>query len=205
MAAWAAGLAPPDIGFARAFTVTGLLACLVATYVALFTDPTTAMKVRRVATAWARGDRRRALEELPLWPTSLAPAFAFALAAPFAFAGVREWLDLPDWKAIGDFATRAPLALAFAAARDGAILVFFASAAKPRRVEGATILYLALLWWVIPGLLAVAGLASVAQFVNPFLTGSGTTAAVVMGAQAALAIGLAASRWRGNYGRPAPR
>jgi len=116
---------------------------------------------------------------------------------------VREWLDLPDWKAIGDFATRAPLALAFAAARDGAILVFFASAAKPRRVEGATILYLALLWWVIPGLLAVAGLASVAQLVNPFLSGSGTTAAVVMGAQSILAGGLAFSRWRRHYGVPA--
>lgn len=205
LAAWGAGFAPPDIGFGRAFAVTGLLACLGATYLALFTDPTTAMKVRRVMAAWARGDRRRALEELPLWPTSLAPAFAFALAAPFAFAGVREWLDVPDWKAIGDFVTRAPLALAFAALRDGAILVFFASAAKPRRAEGATILYLALLWWVIPGLLAVAGFASLAQLVNPFLSGSGTTAAVVMGVQAALAIALAASRWRRNYGRPVPR
>jgi hypothetical protein len=201
-AAWASGFAPPDVGYGRAFTGVGLLVSLAATYLALFSDPTTAMQVRRLVAARGRGDRRRCLEELPLWPTTLVLAFAFAIAAPFAFAGIGQWLDVPDWKSVGNFVTRAPLALALAAARDGAILVFFASAAKPRRVEGATVLYLALLWWVIPGLLSVAGLASVALLVNPFLTGSGTTAAVVMGAQALLAAWLAASRWRRHYGRP---
>ncbi len=201
--AWAAGFAPADVGFARAFTGVGLLVCVGATYLALFSDPTTAMIVRRVVAAWARGDRRRALEELPLWPTTLALSFAFALAAPFVFSGAGRWLEIADWKAVGDYVTRAPLALAFATARDGAILVFFASAAKPRRVEGATVLYLALLWWVIPGLLSVMGLGSVAAVVNPFLSWSGTTAAVVMGAQALLAGALAFTRWRRNYGRPA--
>jgi len=201
-AAWLAGFAPPDVGFLRAFTGVGLLVAIAATYVALFAEPTTAMGIRRVLAAWRRPDWRRALQELPLWPTTLALAFAFALAAPVVFPGFARALDIPDWKDIGDFVTRAPLALAFAAARDGAILVFFASAPKPRRVEGATLLYIALLWWVVPGLLSVMGLASFATLVNPFLSLSGTTAAVAMGAQAAVAVWLAASRWRRNYGRP---
>jgi hypothetical protein len=200
---WISGFSPADVSFVRAFTGVGLLACLGATYLALFSEPTTAMGLRRVFAAWGRGERRRALEELPLWPTTLALAFLFALAAPLVFAGVGQAIELRDLKQVGDFITRAPLALAFAAARDGAILVFFASAAKPRRVEGATLLYLALLWWVVPGLLSVMGLASVASLVNPFLTLSGTTAAVVMGTQAAVAAWLAAARWRRNYGRPA--
>jgi hypothetical protein len=202
-ALWLTGFSPADVGFVRAFTGVGLLACLGATYLAFFSEPTTAMGLRRVATAWGRGDRRRALQELPVWPTTLVLAFLFALAAPFVFAGVGQAFDLLPARQVGDFVTRAPFALALAAARDGAILVFFASAARPRRVEGSTLLCLALLWWVIPGLLSVMGLGDAAAVVNPFLSWSGTTAAVVMGVQAAIAAWLAAARWRRHYGRPA--
>lgn len=201
-AAWATGFAPADVGFGRAFVGLGLLATLAATYFALLTEPADAMQLRRMAAAFSRGDSRRVLEELPLWSSTLALAYGFALVAPAAFSGVSRWLDATDWYAVGEFVRHAPLALAFAALRDAAVFVYFASAPRPRRAAGAAMLYLALLWWVVPGLLAVAGLSGLASVVNPFLSWSGLTAAVVMAVQAALASGLAVARWRRHYGRP---
>jgi hypothetical protein len=200
LAFWLAGFASEGGGFARAFTGFGLLAALGATYLALYSEPTTAMEIRRVSAAFARGDAVRAMEEMPLWPTTLVLAFAFALAAPLAWQGFGESLGLDGWRELTDYVARAPLALVLAALRDGAILVFFASAARPRRVVTTALLYAALLWWVIPGLLAAVGLAFAAGVVNPFFGGGGTRAAILLGIQAAIAVALAASRWRRHHG-----
>jgi hypothetical protein len=203
VAFWLAGLAGGrELGAFQAFVVSGVLACTALTYAALFTDLTSAMVIRRMAAHAARGDWRRALEAMPVWPTTLVLGFAFALAAPVAFAQAGTYAGAPHWSELHAFATRAPIALLLLALRDCAILVFFASALRPRRVEGVTLLYLALLWWLIPALLGALGLTALAQLVNPFISLDGAKAASVMAAQAAIATGLAAWRWRRHYGRP---
>lgn len=204
IALWAAGFVADGFGTARSIVLAGVIASVAATYFALFTDPTTGLGIRRVVLAAKRGDLRRALEELPLWPVSLALGLLFALAAPAVLVAQDDLLDITQWKALGDYAARAPMAVVLAALRDGAILAFFAFGAKPRRVEAVTILYLALLWWIVPGLLAATGLAALAKVVNPFFTMEGPGTAVVMGAQAAIALFLAAHRWRANYAAPKP-
>lgn len=202
LAFWLAGLAGygDALGAFQAFVVFGVLCCAALTYLALLGELTTAMVIRRVLAKAAQGEWRRALEELPVWPTTLALGFAFALAAPLAFARVGDIAGFVQWKDLHDFATKAPLALMLAAARDCAILVFFASSARPRRVEAVTLVYLVLLWWLVPGLLAALGLGTLAQVVNPFATLNGATAALVMGVQAAIAAALAAWRWNRHYG-----
>jgi hypothetical protein len=202
LAFWLAGFAPSDEGLApRAFVAFGLLASVTLTYFALFSELTTAMGIRRVVLHARAGNWRRALEEVPVWMTSLVLGLFFALAAMAVFRDAYDLVPGVRWDALQRIAMFAPLALVLLAARDCAILVFFASAARPRRVEGATFLYLVLLSWVIPGLLAALGLGAAAQVLMPFATLDGPRAALVMGVQAALAWGFAVWRWRSNYGR----
>ncbi len=204
VAAWAAGFAHGQtLGPGRAFVAGGLLATLGLTYVALFGDATTFSSVRLVFTRAAAGQWRRALEELPLWPSTLLAAAVFAAAAPFAFADVSFAIEGLRWPYVERVAAHAPLALVLMAARDCAILCFFAFSARPRRVEAATVLYLVLLDWVIPGLLGAVGLSALAGWVLPFDTLDGPRAAIVMAVQAGLAAWLAAWRFRrGVHPRP---
>jgi hypothetical protein len=202
LAWWVSGFASGgEFGAWRAFVAFGVAACVVLTYVALFSDVTTAMVVRRFVTRAAGGGLLRALEELPAWPGTLALGLVLALAAPLAFADYGVTLAGLRIDELQRIAVHAPLALVLLAARDCALLVFFASAPRPRRVEAATLLYLFLLSWVIPALLGAVGLGPVAKLLMPLTSVDGPEAAIIMGVQAAIVAGLAAWRWRRNYGQ----
>lgn len=191
LAAWLAGLMyrPPQLGADKALVLSGLLVSIALTYYALFADPTTAMAIRRMLTHAGRGEWLRALEEMPLWPATLALAAAFAAASPFVA------YDAPI-EALRRIASFAPFALVLLATRDAGILVFFALARKPRRVEAATLVYILLLSWILPGLLALVGLGTVASFVMPLGSLDGPRSAFVMAVHAAIAWGLVVLRWR---------
>ncbi len=175
-------------GMRSAFTFAGLIVSLVLTYYAIFAEHTTAMRLRRLVVHARAGRWRRALEDLPLWATALATAVVFAIAAaafPHGFDA-----SVPG-KWIGGY----PVAAVLFAARDLGILVFFALGARARRVEAATLLYLVLLWYVIPIFLAGVGLDAVAQLFQPF--GQGGWAATGLGvAHAAIAWAAVGWRWR---------
>jgi hypothetical protein len=201
VAAWLAGLAESGwFGGKRAFVAFGLAACVVATYVGLFTDLTTATVARRVLVRARAGQWRRALEELPVWPASLALAFVFALAAPWLYRSVGEEVAARAWTDLPRIAAHAPLALVFLAARDCAILAFFAFAPRPRRVEAVTLLYIFLFSWLVPGVLAAMGLDDVAWLLMPLESVGRPAAAIVLGAQAAIAWAVVAWRWRRHHG-----
>jgi hypothetical protein len=204
-AAWVTGLASGELlGAGKAFVIFGLVCAIALTYYALFAEVTTAMVIRRSLARFRAGDWRRALQEVPAWPTTLLLAALFAAAAPFVLADVGNFGGVRIQK-LQEFAVHAPIALVLATARDCAILVFFASAPRPRRVEAATLLYIVLLWWIVPGLLAAIGLGSLAQLVMPFGSLGGPQAAFVMGVQAALAWGLAVWRWKRVHGHAPTR
>lgn len=151
-----------------ALLVCGLLVCGTLTYIQLFSERTGVIVFRRVQVSLARvksaaGPRalRRALEELPCWTVGFALTGAFcalgvALLPPGAFGGmsVRN-------------AALVPLPLFLLLARDICIFLFFAFARQPRRVEGATLLYLAVLYGIVPWLLRAADLHDLAELVLP--------------------------------------
>jgi hypothetical protein len=87
-----------------------------------------------------------------------------------------------------------PLPVFLLLARDAAVLLIFAFAWQPRRVETATFFYLVLLYGIVPALLSAAGLQAVAELVLPPVLESPGKASVVAAVQ--LAIAAALVHWR---------
>ncbi len=175
---------------AQIFVVITFLVSLALTYYGLFADVTTAMSLRRLAMHARARDWRRVLEELPLWAVALALGAAFALVAS-------AWPPPPEEtpRALAEWVQLLPIVSFLAVTRDAGLLVFFTLAPRARRSEGVTLLYIALLWWVLPGLLEVSGLHTAAQAFRPFSLAD-WQAALVMAAHVAIVWGGVAWRWR---------
>lgn len=88
-----------------------------------------------------------------------------------------------------------PVGVVLLAARDAGLLVFFALSTKARRVEAVTLLYIGLLWWLVPALLGGVGAKEAASFFLPFGKMGGWQATVVALLHAAIAWALVAWRW----------
>lgn len=159
------------------------------TYLQLFTEETGVIVFRRVQVRIARREWRRALEELPCWPV------AFVLSAA---ACVTAQVVLPA--SIGNDELRrlfaAPIPVFLLLLRDVGIFLFFAFARQPRRVEAAVVFYLAMLYWVIPGLAALAGWKWLAELLLPILFESAGAAIGVAALHAGVGVALLAWRWR---------
>ena len=175
-------------GMRSAFIFAGLIVAVVLAYYALFAEHTTAIRLRRLGVHARAGRWRRFFEDLPLWLTALAAVWLFALAA-VAFPHRFE-ASLPG-KWIGGY----PIAAALLATRDLGILVFFALAPRARRVEAATLLYIALLSYVIPVFLGGVGLGAASRFFVPYGMVS-WEAAGVMAAHVAIVAAAVTWRWR---------
>lgn len=162
---------------------TGVAVSLVATYGLLFLEQTGVVAMRQVQTRVTRRQWAQAARELPGWPVALAVALLFALGTQFTAA--------TGWP----MATLA-IALCLFALRDAALMQAFAYARQPRRVAATTLIYLALLYGLLPWLLRTLGADDLAGLLLPLgndATGFTTLAAA---AQAAVAVGFAIWRWR---------
>ena len=180
-----------------AFVLAGLLVCGTLTYVQLFAERTGVIVFRRVQVRLTRGELRRALEELPCWTVG------FALTGIFCALGVA----LLPGGAFGSLPARnaalVPLPLFFLLGRDVCVFLFFSFARQPRRVEGATLFYLVLLYGILPWLLRAAHFDDLADLVlPPVLEGAGK-ASVIAAVHFAAAAALVAWRWR-KYQHPVP-
>jgi hypothetical protein len=151
------------------------------------------MAVRRILLRVDSRDRRRLLEETPLWPVTLVLALVFCVLTA-VFVGPRIGEDAPFRVAV-----LAPMPLFLLAARDAGIYMFFALARQPRRVEAATLFYLALLYWLVPMLLRTAGAEGLANLVLPPFWVQPAYATSIAALQAAAAIAAALWRWRTNH------
>jgi hypothetical protein len=187
-----------------AVVLCGLLVCGTLTYVQLFSERTGVIVFRRVqvrlARAWTAtggGELRRALEELPCWTVG------FVLTGIFCALGVAI---LPA-DAFGDLPARnaalVPLPLFLLLGRDVCVFLFFSFARQPRRVEGATMVYLVLLYGLLPWLLRAAHFDNLADLVLPPVLGAPGKSSAIAAGHFAVAAALVALRWR-RYQRPGP-
>ena len=87
------------------------------------------------------------------------------------------------------------MAIVLLALRDCGVLVWVALGPKPGRVEGATLLYVFLLWTVIPHLLDVFS-GALASAVMPLGRVHGVAATVIILVHVVIVWGAAALRWR---------
>ena len=193
LGAYLAGFVAADTpGYVRMVVLLTFLVAVALVYFGLFVDVTTAMTLRRLALHARAGDWRRVLESLPYWATALALAAAFAIAtaalpappADLVSPRVREWPGAYP-----------AFVLVLGAARDAGLLVFFALARRPRRVEAMTLLYIVLLWWIVPGLADIAVLPGLSQAFRPIGL-AGWQGTLVMAVHVAAVWGAVAWRWR---------
>lgn len=182
-----AGFASPSTGSATGLVATiGVGVGLVACYGLLFLEQTGAMTLRRLQTRISRRQWAQAQQELPGWPVALLLALLFAIGT--RLASIR---DGGTW-AIAD----AAFVFWLFALRDAALMHCFAFSRQPRRVVATTVLYLAVLYGLLPWLLKAFGAHALASLLLPFsieYSGPNTAAAA---AQAVVAVSIAAWRWR---------
>jgi hypothetical protein len=186
---WLAGIGEPNTR--AGLPLTGLMVAMGMTYLALFTESCGPVVLHRLQLCRAHGDWRGWLEHLPVWPTTLALAFVFALAATGS-----SQPPLPLGEGTMGMAKLPPLLLALMLLRDAGLFLFFALAANPGRPIWATILSLGALDFLLPFSAKAAGMGQLAWFLMPMGGGSPWPGVMVMTVQAAMALGLASWRWR---------
>jgi hypothetical protein len=191
--AYIAGFAPSFLDRRPVFLVAALYTSIILTYYALFTDRITAMSLRRLVVHVRAGQWRRGVAEAPMLASTLLLAIALACAAPWAV----DHLPLGSYFPV---IAAYPIASVLFLVRDVGLLVFFALARKPGRVEGVTLLYIVLLGWILPGLLRAVGLGPLATALMPIGRLDGWQAALVVAAQVAIMWTLVAWRWRRAFG-----
>ena len=152
-----------DATLARTLAFAGALTGLLATYVMLFTEATGPLVLRRVQQKIRVRQWRRAAEELPCWPV----AWLFAALCAVVFAMIGMGSD----GAMREFAGAA-VPWTLLTARDAAIFLFFSAASRPKRVVGTTLVYMLVLDWILPGLLAAMGFKALAEWVFPIVPGN---------------------------------
>jgi len=174
------------IGIVAALAVPIALAGAYFSAFALRTDP---MLPRRLGVAAARGDWSRVGALLPPWLVAL-------ICAGVAAGGVQltppASLVLPD----GLVDARWPVLALFAAGlRDLFVIHGLGSSVREDRGEIVALLYLALAYWLLPGILTLAGAHALAAILTPLPWPHSVRALPVLAVQAGLAIAFAAWAW----------
>lgn len=168
----------------------GLFVSAAMTYAALFTESNTLLRWRKLRLLQQRDDSRGWLEHLPVWPTTLALSFAFALMMMLTSSGLRD-----DFGPMDMLQSHYAFTIALMLLRDACILLFFSFAPNGKRAVGATMLYLLVLNMLLPFLAEVAGLDALRFFFLPFDAAHDNWSSVpVMAVHAAAALWLV--RWR---------
>ena len=163
LAIYLGGFVPGSENNIQPLLVIGLFVSVTMTYAAMFTEPNTLLRWRKLRLLQERQDSRGWLENLPLWPTTLALSFLFAILVVLtshdvhAGHGRMDFLEPPH-----------ALSIALMLLRDACILLFFAFAPNSKRAVGAAMLYLVVLNLLLPFLAGVAGLDLVRYFFLPF-------------------------------------
>jgi hypothetical protein len=177
-------------GDLHALLMTGLFVSIAMSYAAMFSEPNTLLRWRKLRLLQQKADWRAWLEHLPLWPTTLALTFLFALLVLLAPHEARIGMDRTDF-----LQPPHALTLALMLLRDACVLLFFAFSPNSKRALGAALLYLAVLNMLLPFLASVADLDEVRYFFLPFERGFDPWSSVlIMTIHAAIAIGLV--NWR---------
>ena len=187
-----------QLDIARWCATIGFACALTGAYLTAFTlhrDPLAFYRIIR----HCRARHWRALaQEIPLWLWSIVLAGGLALLSaalgPMSFAAA-AWTGLQG----------AAVPLVLYAIRDLLILLGASFGLRPARAEVTTMIYLGLLYWLVPAVLNRLGLASFAALVRPDLTDSPAhpfAAILPLSVQIALAAAFSFNAYRA---RIAPR
>jgi hypothetical protein len=168
---------------------TALVAC-VASYVAGFAYARDPIQYRRVAQALRERRFRRSLEDLPLWSSSACLALLLALTA-----SILESTSAPR-SGFGTTLGATALALTLLMLRNLALLNWLSLRSRTQRAEVTTLVYLALLDHILPGLLRIVGLPAIAGLLELPLFDRPWAAVGIAVLHAGVAIGLAVAAYR---------
>ena len=193
---YAAGFAySPYIGFVDNAAIVASICFGVAlglTYLSVLWDPKNLLTFRQIKLFVQRGAWRRAGEEVPAWSASL--ALATLTGVGLLVTGADIQLGYGEARFVG----AAALPLIFLAARDIALLHYFSFAPNARRPEIAILICLALLYWLVPGLLNLMGLPMLATLVLPPVTSQPLVSVSVAAIHFTLIYWMMTTRWRGR-------
>lgn len=182
-------VASPTEWALRLVSCAAVVAC-VQSYVAAFSLPRQLMDFSRVRAALSRGDRRRAIEDLPLWLSSAAAALACGAIA--AAAGARPDLTGTRIDNLGAGA----LALTLMMLRDVAILHCFSFGRRSERAIATTLIYIGTLDVLLPALATQLGWSGAVALLMPAPLAAPQAAATVFAVHAAIACAAACAVWR---------
>lgn len=170
----------------------GLLLAMAMTYITMFTEENDIALWQRIVARIKTGNWQGFLRNLPIWPSTLALSFCFAL---LLLVGNGQ---MPPFELPSNFAYSPLLAVALALMllRDCCVYLFFAFASKGKRAGATTILYLALINGLLPFMARVLGLNWLAIFFMPLHFGSVWLIFGIALLHAVLALGLLGWRWR---------
>jgi hypothetical protein len=145
---------------------------------------------RRVLLHWSASDFRRFLQEIPCWVTTMPVALVAAIVLAAKRGGPLgiEELTRDAWAAA--------LVMWLFALRDIAILHFFGLGRRTGRVVITTVVYLVLLYLILPSLMSSLGLEVIAKLFWPDLLGQPLLALGVGMLNAGTALALVGWRWR---------
>jgi len=187
------GLALQDTVQAPVATLLNVqfVTALVLSYLIAFWDRKDPLDIRQLLVAGVAGSARRSLQELPPWAVSLAVAAfcAVCLTASDASMSLAPGINMKNLALMA-----VPLWLL--ALRDISLLHYFSYSPATRRPELTALIYLALLYWLVPGVLKLVGLEILAHLVLPPLETHPLVSTVIVSIQV-LGIGyLLTRRWQ---------
>ncbi|CAK0775549.1 membrane hypothetical protein [Gammaproteobacteria bacterium] len=148
---------------ARIFAVTGAMVGIASVYFAAWKERRDWIALRRFLRVWKEEPFRRALEATPDWmPVAL---FALICAAATSLLSPKEPIN---WQVYWLFLS--PLTAVLLMFRDVGLLYFFSLGERPDRANAITLVYLVVLYVVLPPLLNLVGTG---YLVYPILLPSG--------------------------------
>ena len=156
-----AGMAPATRALLTA--ACGLGVALVTAYFSAFALRGDPLLPRRVAVDARRRDWARVGAALPVWLVSLAYAGVCAVIARLAFANV----DLPTPLDLWFRAPAGALPIFLYAVRDMVVLFGLGCTVRAGRTELVSLIYLALVYWLLPGILTLAGAGAPGRLLTP--------------------------------------
>lgn len=168
----------------------GFLVTLAMSGAAVWFEPRDFVSLRRIVLYFQKRDWRRLAQEIPCWMVTLPPAF---LAALYLWL----WGEFPGPDRHSELLV--PMVLWLFVLRDIALLHFFSLGRQPGRPVMATLIYLGVLYWLLPALLRSAGMEVVANLLLPPVIerpAIGLAAGVV---NAGAGVALVVWRWRQRF------
>ena len=181
---------PHGLGLLRQYSsAAAIIACALA-YVAAFSSARDPVAVGRLLELLRRREFQRALESLPLWISATTVAIALAVIA--ATVGADGGSPNDRFDNLGLCA----LSYAFLLVRDVALLSGFSFRDPAGRADVSTLVWIAILNRLLPGLLAIGGLGLIANLIRPQIYDLPALAAIITLTQAVAATGFAAYYYR---------